>query len=172
MSMDRKELIDFTSGKNIILNVGCGNEHLVANSKDNVVVNIDLNDDVQCEWTMDLETEDFPFMDNEVFGIIAKHVVEHIWHRDRFMNEMWRVLKPGGKIYIETPKAGTDSYWKDPTHVSGWIMKTFRYYCDWNTCPANQRKTWQMGYCQEEQRGDDLIIVCELIKPNEDTPEL
>lgn len=148
----------------IYLNLGCGNDYLT--HEDYNVINVDLNDAVKCDQVVDLENDTFPWDDNSVDGIVAKHVVEHIWKRDRFMNECWRVLKPGGNMYIETPKAGTHSYWKDPTHVSGWIKETFRYYCDWNTCPANLRKTWEMISCVEKMAGDDYIIVCELKKPN------
>lgn len=156
--------------KEIYLNLGCGNEYLV--HKDGITINVDINHDVKCDQVVDLEQGVFPWGDDSVKGIIAKHVVEHIFKRDGFMNECWRVLKPGGRMYIETPKAGTHSYWKDPTHVSGWIEETFRYYCDWNTCPANRRKTWEMIYCYEEMRGDDFIIVCELMKPDENIPKL
>lgn len=165
MSLTPAQLKKVIKDKKVVLNVGCGNEYLTTPTEGKVVINIDLNEEVKCDLVMDLEKDKFPFEDGRIFGIVAKHVVEHVWNRDKFMNEMWRVLEPGGKIYIETPKAGTNAYWKDPTHISGWVPDTFRYYCDWNTCPANMRKTWQMGQCVEEQRGSDLIIICELIKP-------
>jgi ubiquinone/menaquinone biosynthesis C-methylase UbiE len=113
---------------------------------------------------LDIEKEKLPFGDNSVDEIVAMHVLEHIFRPDPVMNELHRVLKPGGKMLIEVPKAGTHSFWKDPTHVRGWIMETFRYYCDWNTDPANERETWKMGECKEFMRGDDYIIGCTLIK--------
>lgn len=149
----------------ITLNLGCGNDYMESTAEEQVI-NIDLNNDVKCDLTCNFETDNLPNLDNSVDYIIAKHLVEHIWHRDRFMNECWRVLKPGGEMYIETPTAGTVAYWKDPTHVSGWIPQTFRYYCDWNTCPANQRQTWDMDYCEIKLQGDENEhIVCVLRKP-------
>jgi hypothetical protein len=40
------------------------------------------------------------------------------------------VLKPGGVMEISVPLAGTDPFWQDPTHVRGWILRTFDYFCD------------------------------------------
>ncbi len=152
---------------NTYLNLGCGSDYL--SHPRGEVINVDLNDSVKCDQILDLENDVFPWKDNSIEGIIAKHVVEHIWKRDRFMNECWRVLKPGKEMYIETPTAGTKAYWKDPTHVSGWIPETFKYYCEWNTCPANQRKTWEMVSCETVLVGDENEhIKCRMRKPRDD----
>jgi len=37
----------------------------------------------------------------------------------RFMDEAWRVLKPGGEIMMVYPYAGSMGFWQDPTHLSG-----------------------------------------------------
>lgn len=61
-----------------------------------------------------------PFNDNEFDGILVEHVLEHIsgmlacQPMDNFvfvMNEIYRVLKPGGSVDIEVP------YWKDDIAV-------------------------------------------------------
>lgn len=144
------------------LNLGCGNDY-----RDGYV-NVDLNNNVRVDEVVDLENEMLPWADSSCEEIIANHLVEHIWKRDRFMNECWRVLKPGGKMHVETPTAGTVAYWKDPTHVSGWIPQTFRYYCDWNTDKANGRKTWLLESCETLLKGDENEhIVAVLVKPYE-----
>jgi len=149
-----------------ILNLGCGNDYLTG-QKGAVVINVDLNHEVKCDIALDLDNPKvkWPWEKESVDGIIAKHIVEHIQNRDFFMNMCWKVLIPTGVIFIEAPLAGSNAYWKDPTHVSGWVKDTFRYYCDWNMCPANKRKTWNMINCYEERRGDDDIVICELEKP-------
>lgn len=142
------------------LNLGCGKDYMEG------YVNVDLNENVNIDQAVNLETDVFPWEDNSIDHIVAKHVVEHIWNRDRFMNECWRVLKPGKTMYIETPKAGTVAYWKDPLHVSGWIKETFQYYCEWNTNPADNRRKWEMGSCEYRLPGDENEhIVCILKKP-------
>lgn len=142
------------------LNLGCGNNYLED------YVNIDLNNEVRCDKVVDFEKEDLPFEDDSVDEIVAEMIVEHIWNIDHFFNECWRVLKPGCKMLITTPTAGTVAYWKDPTHVKGFVEQTFRYYCDWNTDKANKRKTWKMDFCRTLLEGDENeYIQCWLIKP-------
>jgi predicted SAM-dependent methyltransferase len=148
-----------------VLNLGSGNDYIKSTSEIEYV-NVDVNHDVKCDTVVNLEEDVFPWEDNSISGIVAKMIVEHIWKRDRFMNECWRVLKSGGKMYITTPMAGTVAYWKDPTHVSGWIPETFNYYCHWNTDPANRRKTWKLVDCKRQLIGDENeFIECVLQKP-------
>ncbi|MFM9840182.1 MAG: class I SAM-dependent methyltransferase [Cyclobacteriaceae bacterium] len=44
--------------------------------------------------------ENLPFKDNEFDYVIANHVLEHVDHPDKFLNELARVGKRG---YVETP---------------------------------------------------------------------
>lgn len=142
------------------LNLGSGNDYLDG------YINVDLNSDVRCDLVLDVEKEEFPWLDDSADEIIAKHLVEHLWDRDKFMNKCWNLLKSGGQMYIETPTAGTKAFYKDPTHIFGWIEETFRYYCDWNTCAANQRQTWNMVSCETKLKGDENeFIICILEKP-------
>ena len=49
--------------------------------------------------------------------------------RIHFMNELHRVLIPGGRATIETPNAAKGvGYWQDPTHCSPWCLSTFKYF--------------------------------------------
>lgn len=135
-------------------------------------VNVDISAKVKCDIVVDLENDIFPWGNNSVDYINAEMILEHIWKRDRFMNECWRVLKPGGKMFITVPPAGTIAYYKDPTHISPWIPETFRYYADWNTDAANDRRTWRLLRCDHLKPGDEnefLEVIME--KPNENIPQ-
>jgi len=46
----------------------------------------------------------------------------------RFMDEIWRLLKPGGQFLIVSPYAGSLGYWQDPTHINGLVEVTFAYF--------------------------------------------
>jgi len=46
----------------------------------------------------------------------------------RFMDEVWRVLKPGAQFASVFPYAGSPGYWQDPTHVNGINNMTFWYF--------------------------------------------
>ena len=66
---------------------------------------------------------------SSVEEVLAYDVIEHIEDRIHFMNEMHRVLVPGGRAIIETPNAAKGvGYIQDPTHRSEWCFSTFRYF--------------------------------------------
>lgn len=46
----------------------------------------------------------------------------------RFLDEVWRILKPGGKIMGAFPYAGSTGYWQDPTHCNGINEVTMAYF--------------------------------------------
>ncbi len=46
----------------------------------------------------------------------------------RFMDEVWRVLKPGGQFMAAFPYAGSGGFWQDPTHCNGLTEATLAYF--------------------------------------------
>jgi len=47
--------------------------------------------------------ETFPFADGEFDSAVANEVFEHVFNPDRFLNEVYRVLKPGGMVLMTMP---------------------------------------------------------------------
>ena len=45
-----------------------------------------------------------------------------------FMDECWRVLKPGGQAQHVFPYAGSNGYWMDPTHINPLTHITMAYF--------------------------------------------
>lgn len=78
----------------------------------------------------DLNVVSWPFPGESYDEVVALHVVEHLRDLISFMDESWRVLRPGGALYLETPLAGGD--WDlthaDPTHVHCYRPHTFVNY--------------------------------------------
>lgn len=144
----------------INLNLGCGNDYKEG------YINIDQNDKVKCDKVVDLKGK-LPYKSNVVDFILAKHIIEHIPDTVKFMNECHRVLKEGCMMYIETPVAGTIAYWKDPTHCSGFVEQTFKYFADWNTCPAYGIKQWKIETLErktDEATDENTILICRMSK--------
>lgn len=46
----------------------------------------------------------------------------------RFMDECWRILKPGGVAIHTFPYAGSHGYWQDPTHINPINETTLTYF--------------------------------------------
>ena len=47
--------------------------------------------------------ETFPFTDNEFDSVVANEVFEHVFNPDRFLDEVHRVLRPGGMVLMTMP---------------------------------------------------------------------
>lgn len=69
------------------------------------------------------ETDRFPFPDDTFDVVFSKSVIEHLHKPDNFLREIWRVLKPAGRIIIMTPDWQTQRYifYNDYTHVQPYI---------------------------------------------------
>jgi len=74
-------------------------------------------------------TQAWPWADSTVDEVLAFDVLEHLPSKRHSMNELWRVLKPGGRATIEVPSTSKgDGGFCDPTHVSYWTTSCFEYY--------------------------------------------
>src|SRR5579885_3177546 len=73
-------------------------------------------------------TKPWPWKDSTVSEILAFDVVEHLPDKRHTMNELWRVLRHGGRATIEVPTIGGVGAVCDPTHVSYWSAGDFEYY--------------------------------------------
>lgn len=60
-----------------------------------------------------------PFADASFDGALLKDVVEHSADPLQMLTEVHRVLKPGGRILITTPRPLSRAVWDDYTHIRG-----------------------------------------------------
>ena len=49
------------------------------------------------------DAHDIPIVDGHFDGVVIQAVLEHVLEPQRVASEIWRVLKPGGLVYAETP---------------------------------------------------------------------
>lgn len=95
-------------------------------------LNIDMRDLPQVDIVQDLEIQPWPLPDGCAELVMASHLLEHInpakFGFIRFMDEIWRILKPGGQLMASFPYAGSPGYWQDPTHVNGITERTIAYF--------------------------------------------
>lgn len=95
-----------------ILNLGCGNR-LIENA-----VNHDLHrhrEEIDIAW--DLNDMPWPWEDESFEFIAARAVLEHLRiNLLESVGECWRILKPGGKLYMKLPLWNHPNTYMDPTH--------------------------------------------------------
>jgi glycosyltransferase involved in cell wall biosynthesis len=80
-----------------------------------------INRDLNKRW---------PFEDSSVGVIRAFDVLEHLKDPIHTMEELYRVLVPGGYAIIQVPSTDGRGAFQDPTHVSFWNENSFKYYTD------------------------------------------
>lgn len=77
----------------------------------------------------DLNDFPWPWEDNSWDYIEASDILEHLRAKIiQFMDEAWRILAPGGYIYIHTAEAGSWQLNMDPTHTQGFMLQSFDYF--------------------------------------------
>lgn len=135
------------------LNVGCGADikeecvNMDAFYKDERIVNHDMCD---IPW---------PFPSNTFKTIYASHVLEHIplkWNgkQDIIMDifdEMWRILKPGGRLITRTPMAQTATDYGSPQHFRRWSPDSAYIFS--NEGNYYSKHTWTMNHWELKPMG-------------------
>ena len=91
---NKHELLD-----KLKLHLACGHDY----NKDYINVDLYAPEDAKCDIRFDVMK--LPYPDNSVDEIKAFHIIEHFhfFEIKEVLNEWYRVLKPGGRLYLETP---------------------------------------------------------------------
>lgn len=118
------------------LNLACGQRRIDG------YLGVDIVAGEAVDVVHDLLDFPWPWEDSSVEAAYCSHFVEHIGHEDgrdliAFMNEVWRVLEPGGLIEIWHPYGHSNRAFQDPTHKRYIVAETWTYFSqDW--LKANQ----------------------------------
>jgi SAM-dependent methyltransferase len=70
----------------------------------------------------------FPLADDSVAYSEGSHVIEHLRDPLPFMEELWRVTRPGGLVVFRCPYGSTDDADEDPTHVRRMFAGSWGYF--------------------------------------------
>lgn len=66
-----------------------------------------------------------PFPNNSFDWVLAMQVIEHVEEQEAFIDEIYRVLKPGGTCIIATPNSGS---WSQKLFGRNWISGWYAPY--------------------------------------------
>lgn len=104
------------------LNIGAGTDLRLG------YVNHDISplDGIDC--VHDLNVYPWPWEDASFEEIIANDVIEHLDDFMKAMEELYRVLEPGGVVKLSVPYWNSVSAQGDPTHRRGFHEYTFRFF--------------------------------------------
>ena len=122
----KQELNASPTPQGICLNLGCGYRHLEG------FINIDNRPEVKPDLVCDVAAFGLPYDDNSVDMVRADDFLEHIpiGHVIPVIEDIYRVLKPGGVFESSTPSTDGRGAFQDPTHVSFWNANSWLYYSE------------------------------------------
>lgn len=133
------------------LNVGCGRNPLKG------WINIDRVELPGVDIVTQTMHYSLPMLsDNSVDEFLLSHVIEHIHETLPFMQELYRVAKPGAQMTIRTPYGSSDDAWEDPTHVRPYFINSFLYFSQpayWRA-DYGYRGDWQIKEIALRARAD------------------
>lgn len=95
------------------------------------VVNVDIRCFPGIDVVHDLDKRPWPFDDGVAYHVNATHVLEHLESLPETMDELHRILSPGGSLYIEVPivtRENLDLAFSDPTHLQYLRIHSFLNY--------------------------------------------
>lgn len=142
----------------IKLNLGCGHK------KKEGYINIDNRKEVEPDMVVDFEKGKLPFDMSTVDEIYISHLLEHIHNFIPFMEEMYRVLKPHGKVAIKAPYGLSEGGIGDPTHAGGTPLapRTFNYFDRSNQLWSLYNFKTDFKVIKAERTGDDIFGIISL----------
>lgn len=123
--MTEKELQRlFKRKRGINLDVGCGE------TRQKNWIGMDIRKHKNVDIVHDIQELPWPIPSNSCLQVLMNHVYEHIEPRYRILviDEIWRVLKPDGKLMLGAPYAHSARAAQDPTHYPCPNEITFTYF--------------------------------------------
>lgn len=107
------------------LRIGCGLDH------EGDYINLDISDYCNPDIVHDIREGLDMFSDNQIEEIEANGVLEMILPNEEFrlvLNELWRVLKPGGHLLGQVPSTDQRVLCLDPWDRRWFKEETFNYF--------------------------------------------
>jgi len=111
-----------------VLNIGCGKTRIPGS------IGVDrVKIEGYVDVVHDLDVTPYPFPDNYADEIHMYHVLEHLHDPLKKMEEIHRILKPGGKLYIRVPHFSSMGAFTDITHIRPFGFTSFDCFVEGST---------------------------------------
>ena len=148
-----------------LLDIGCGAVKFAPNW-----TGIDYRPLPGVDIVHDLEVFPYPIPDDSVLTARMSHTIEHMkpWLTLSVMDEIWRIMKPKGQLYIAAPYGVSYRFVQDPTHCNPVNETTFLYF---DPAPAHlkggvnilysiyQPKPWKIEMLYYQDSGDIEVVM-------------
>jgi len=143
------------------LNLGCARNVIPG------YINIDAPHISKTDVSLNLESAILPFEDGSCCEVVGEHIFQRIDNFIALVNEIWRVLKPGGVLKSSVPcvtSVNIDAF-HSPANKRYFTEVTWRYFC--MQYPEHKDEAYMLGikpFKLLRQSKDGNILKSELIK--------
>ncbi len=103
------------------LNLGCGTDIRPG------FVNLDSAELLGVDVVHDLSVLPLPFPDGSFVEVVCQDVLEHLDYA-ALLEDIHRVLRPGGRVVIRSPHFTSRAVYLDPTHRTAFSIDTLRFF--------------------------------------------
>lgn len=104
------------------IDLGCG-----ISKRDSESIGVDIVKLPGVDIVCDIENG-LPFKDNEIDEIYTRHFLEHIDNFFFVMQEVYRIIKPEGRVIIKVPHFASPTNYSDPTHKRFFGLYSFQCF--------------------------------------------
>jgi len=115
------------------VNLGCGTDYRPG------WLNCDRNNRVRADVYFDFERFPYPLESATAEEIHMLQVMEHLDGIPDILDELWRILIPGGILHIEVPYGKSDWALQDVTHKHCYTERSFVPFCEKNVWYSKHR---------------------------------
>lgn len=122
------------------IDIGCGRE------KEQGYFGIDAETLPGVDHAVDLNSNPLPFKDNSIDHIVTYHALEHFANLSHVINEMWRVSKPNGQIFVCVPYYSNHLNLTNPFHLHQFNEHSFRFFSSEEHCNALPERIWKQRF--------------------------
>jgi predicted SAM-dependent methyltransferase len=105
-----------------ILDLGCGNK------KRPGAIGVDFNDRTAADIVHNLNSFPYPFEDGSIDEVYLDNTLEHLEDVIRVMEEIYRIVRPGGKVNVIVPYFRSLWAFTDPTHRHYFGINSFAFF--------------------------------------------
>jgi len=107
----------------VVINLGCGRR------KAEGEIGVDRYRGSRADVIAEL-AEGLPFANGSADVVVAEHLLEHVPDLVALMEEIHRVLAPGGCLRIEVPYFSHPDAFRDPTHLRFFTWESLDYFVE------------------------------------------
>lgn len=107
----------------LVINLGCGQRKAPGQ------IGVDRYPGSAADVLADLDCP-LPFAGSSVDRVLLEHVLEHVADPVRLIEEVHRILRPGGLLEVEVPYFAHPDSFRDPTHRRFFTWGSLDYFVE------------------------------------------